>query len=227
MKNFKNVIFLILFSIGFITSIEAQKFMVHFDIKNYENDTLIVGNYFGEKQIVRDTLFAQGKGKFIWKEDEMPPVGVYLILFKPANTYAQFLVDGKEDKFSMSCNVSDLNNIKFKGSDENAIFYGYMGFLGEKRIQADTLRARIDRALIRKDVDKKSSDELENLDKEVKSHQKDILVKKPNSMTAMLIKSNIDVEVPEFEGNPDSVKYKRYYYYKNIISIISQWNILH
>ncbi|HQV96342.1 MAG TPA: TlpA disulfide reductase family protein [Saprospiraceae bacterium] len=214
MKNFKNVIFLILFSIGFITSIEAQKFMVHFDIKNYENDTLIVGNYFGEKQIVRDTLFAQGKGKFIWKEDEMPPVGVYLILFKPANTYAQFLVDGKEDKFSMSCNVSDLNNIKFKGSDENAIFYGYMGFLGEKRIQADTLRARIDRALIRKDVDKKSSDELENLDKEVKSHQKDILVKKPNSMTAMLIKSNIDVEVPEFEGNPDSVKYKRYYYYK-------------
>ena len=65
MKNFKNVIFLILFSIGFIASIGAQKFMVHFDIKNYENDTLIVGNYFGEKQIVRDTLFAQGKGKFI------------------------------------------------------------------------------------------------------------------------------------------------------------------
>ncbi|MBL0100050.1 MAG: redoxin domain-containing protein [Saprospiraceae bacterium] len=31
----------------------------------------------------------------------------------------------------------------------------------------------------------------------------------------MLIKSNIDIEVPDFTGNEDSVKYRRYYFYKH------------
>jgi thiol-disulfide isomerase/thioredoxin len=197
-----------------ISGIFGQKFQVNFEVKNYENDTLIVGNYFGEKQIVKDTLFTKGKGKFVWVEDEHPAQGVYLILLKPENNFIQFMVNAKEEKFALTCNAKDLDELKFKGSDENTHFYEYMNFLKTKRVMADTLRAKIDRASKEKLVDLNANNALEALDKEVKSYQLDFLKKYPVSLTSMLIKSNIDIEIPEFSGDPDTIKYRRYYYYK-------------
>ncbi|MBK8627146.1 MAG: redoxin domain-containing protein [Saprospiraceae bacterium] len=193
---------------------EAQAITVNFDVKNYDNDTLIVGNYFGEKQIVKDTLFAKGKGKFVWTETERPAEGMYLILMKPENTFIQFMINDTENKISLQCNAKDLNDIKFKGSAENDFFYDYMAFLRDKRILADTLRARTERAKANNTTDKETQDALDKLDKDVKKYQTDFITKNPTTLTAMLIKANIDIDVPEFEGPEDSVKIKRYFYYK-------------
>jgi thiol-disulfide isomerase/thioredoxin len=193
----------------------AQTYKVSFDVKNYENDTLIVGNYFGEKQIVKDTLFAKGKGKFVWTEEERPAQGVCLILMKPENTFIQFMVNDSENNFSLLCNAKDLNDIKFKGSSENEYFYDYMAYLRDKRVLADTLRARSERAKAQNITDKETQDGLDKLDKDVKKYQNDFIAKHPTTLTAMLIKANIDIDVPEFVGQEDTVKLKRYYYYKD------------
>ncbi len=156
---------------------EAQAITVNFDVKNYDNDTLIVGNYFGEKQIVKDTLFAKGKGKFVWTETERPAEGMYLILMKPENTFIQFMINDTENKISLQCNAKDLNDIKFKGSAENDFFYDYMAFLRDKRILADTLRARTERAKANNTTDKETQDALDKLDKDVKKYQTDFITK--------------------------------------------------
>jgi thiol-disulfide isomerase/thioredoxin len=215
MKNFLSFILVFSIFIGIQESAYAQAFSVSFDIKNYDNDTLIVGNYFGEKQIVKDTLFTKNKGKFVWKEDERPAQGVYLILMKPENTFIQFMVNETENNFSLQCNAKDLNEIKFKGSAENDYFYDYMAFLRDKRVLADTLKARNERAKAKNETDKETQDGLDKLDKDVKKYQYDFISKQPNSLTAMLIKANIDIDVPEFQGQEDSVKLRRYYYYKD------------
>ena len=65
MKQINKSFYLIFGLLYFFAEIgNTQKLIVNFDISNYQNDTLIVGNSFGEKQIVKDTLFANGKGKF-------------------------------------------------------------------------------------------------------------------------------------------------------------------
>jgi thiol-disulfide isomerase/thioredoxin len=215
MKNIFSSFLVLLILLGLHSSAFAQAFKVSFDVKNYENDTLIVGNYFGEKQIVKDTLFANGKGKFVWTEEERPAQGVYLILMKPENTFIQFMVNDSENNFSLLCNAKDLNDIKFKGSSENEYFYDYMAFLRDKRVLADTLRARSERAKAQNITDKETQDGLDKLDKDVKKYQNDFIAKHPTTLTAMLIKANIDIDVPEFVGHEDTVKLKRYYYYKD------------
>jgi thiol-disulfide isomerase/thioredoxin len=215
MKN--NLLFFCILLMASIsqTHMTAQAFRVDIDIKNYTNDTLIVGNYFGEKQVVKDTLFAKTKGKFIWKADKQPDQGVYLILLKPENTYVQFLVNSSENKYSFEFDAKDLLDIKFKGSKENKLFYEYLTFLKDKRVLADTLKARIEKAKSADKKDKNAEDQLDKLDKDVKKYQHDFIINHPEVLTSLLIKSNIEIDVPEFEGPEDTVKYRRYYYYKD------------
>ena len=192
----------------------GQSYTVEFEIKNYKSDTLIVGNYFGEKQMVKDTLFSKNKSKFVWKADKRPEQGMYLVLLKPENTFVQFIVNGTDEKFSMMFDATDLLNIKIKGSDENKVFYDYLSFLKDKRVLADTLKARIERAKKANSEDKDANEQLDKLDKEVKKYQNEVIAKDPSNIVTQLIKSNLDIEIPEFTGPEDSVKYKRYYYYK-------------
>lgn len=193
---------------------QSSELSVQIDIDNYTNDTLIIGYYFGEKQLVKDTLFSKKAGKFTWKRKERPDQGVYLALLKPENTFIQFILDEKESNFSITLDAKDLGNIKFSKSPENKLFYDYLDYLKERRVIADTMRARVDRATAAGSKDDASQNVLDNLDKEVKKEQLRIIESHPKSITALIIKSNIDIGIPEFKGSEDSVKASRYYYYK-------------
>jgi thiol-disulfide isomerase/thioredoxin len=133
---------------------------------------------------------------------------------KPDNIFAQFLINDSENKFSFEFDKNDLIGLKFKGSQENKIFYDYLKYLQERRTLADTLRAQIERAKTAGKKDEEAQKRLDGLDKEVKGEQKRIMETFPTSLTAQLIKSNIEIDVPQFEGPEDSVKVRRYYYYK-------------
>ena len=214
MKNF----LLLLVNIMILLSgldVDAQKISVTFDVKNYTNDTLIIGNYYGDKNLVKDTLFSMGSGKFLWKQDTIPAPGVYLALLKPDNSYVQFLVNDKGEHFSMSFDAKDLVDVNVQGSEENQAFYGYLGFLKDKRVIADTMRARTERAKANNKTDEEAQNILGGLDKEVKKYQADIVSRFKGTIISLLIKSNIDIELPEFTGNEDSIRYKRYFYYKD------------
>lgn len=203
------------FALFLYIGLEAQAYKITFNIKNYDNDTLIVGNYYGERQIVKDTLFKVSKGQFVWKGDEKPAQGVYLALMKPSNTFIQFMLNEAENQFSMTTDYLDPSHAKFKGSHDNDLFYGYMDYLREQRVVADTLRARIERATKAGQEDKVSQEALEMLDKNVKAKQKELIEKNPTSLTALLLRGTGDIDVPSFEGLPeDTIKTRRYYYYK-------------
>ncbi|MBK8627148.1 MAG: hypothetical protein IPN86_16755 [Saprospiraceae bacterium] len=173
MKLFYAILLITTFCLNLVN---AQAITVNFDVKNYDNDTLIVGNYFGEKQIVKDTLFARGKGQFVWTETERPAEGMYLILMKPENTFIQFMINDTENKISLQCNAKDLNDIKFKGSAENDFSMITWPF-ARQRILADTLRARTERAKANNTTDKETQDALDKLDKDVKKYQTDFITK--------------------------------------------------
>ncbi len=213
--NFLNR-FLVLVIVLFVQQqLLAQALEINFEIKNYDNDTLIIGNYYGERQIVKDTIYKKSKGKFIWKGDEKPEQGVYLALLKPSNTFIQFMLSPNENKFTLFTDYNDLAHVKFMGSKENELFYGYMDFLREKRELADTLRAKIERAKKANLEDKDSQIAFEKLDADVKKAQHTLIEKNSNSLTALLLKGSTDIDVPSFEGlSPDTIKVRRYYYYK-------------
>lgn len=209
----KNV-FLLICMIFLSFASQAQQ-VINFDIKNYDNDTLILGNYFGEKTLVKDTLYAKGKGKFQFTLKDSLPQGVYLVLLKPNNDFFQLLANGKDKVIDISIDAKVLDEVDAKGSPENSAFYDYMKYLKKIRPLADTLKARMDRAKEAKKDFSKEEKELADLDKNVQKEQRDIMARFQGSVLHLMLNANIEPVIPDFEGSDEEKQRLRYYFYKN------------
>jgi len=187
---------------------------IDFELKNYENDSLIIAYYFGDRHLVLDTLISEKKGKFqLAGPDKLKP-GVYLMMTRPNGKYVQFMVNEQEQHFKLKTDGKDLGKLKFKNSQDNKLFYDYMEFLSVMRPRAEFLNDQI------KDLDPADpehilkSRELSKLDKEVADYQLNLVSKNPDALTSKIILSNLSIDVPEFEGDEEQQRQKKFDYYK-------------
>jgi thiol-disulfide isomerase/thioredoxin len=192
----------------------AQGLEVNLRSNNYKQDTIVIGCFYGDKQLVKDTLIDSNQKNWVWKVDTMPDPGVYFALLKPNNTYFQIFVNGKDQKMTYDFDAIDFENVKVNGSTDNKAFANYIQYLKAKRVIADTTNARIARAKAAgtptTDLDKVMSD----LDTEVKAEQVKITKDHPNTITGLLINSNIEPVIPEFTGTTDEINIAKYKYYR-------------
>lgn len=207
MKHFLFLAFIMIGTLGY------GQHNIEFKFKDYQNDTLVVGYYLGDKQLVHDTLLAEKPGKFVMKGDSTLNKGYYLLLTIPDNKIVQFLIDDDQN-FEMETSMNSLEVTKFKGSLDNKLFSEYVAFLAAQRPKADELREKID-ALAQDDPMRTAlMAELDVFDAGVEAKQNEIKEKHPNTMTAMLIRSNTGVDFPEFEGDEKEKKMQTWRYYK-------------
>ena len=62
-------------------------------IEDYQNDTLLLGQHYGNQQYLKDTAYRNDEGLFVFEDDEDLPGGVYLMVLKPDNNFFQLLVN--------------------------------------------------------------------------------------------------------------------------------------
>lgn len=201
-------------SLGFQTSSSGQEngYRIEVNVKNFDNDTLTFGYYFGKSQYLKDTAFLED-GKFLFTGEEPLSPGVYLLVFPPDNSFVHVLISADEQHFSISLDMTDIiASARFKGSQENTIYYEYLGELEERRPKAEELKKQMAADSLNQ---VKYKTQLDAIDKEVKEIQQGIIKKYPASFTTMLIKANTDIELPDFSGMEESeVRQKQYEYYR-------------
>ncbi|MEP6646428.1 MAG: redoxin domain-containing protein, partial [Saprospiraceae bacterium] len=187
-------------------------YKIEVELQHYAGDSLFLGYYFGKAQYLKDTAILN-KGKFVFEGEGKLEPGVYLLVIPPDNKFIHVLVSDTEQKFSMSVDLEKIvPSAKFKGSDENEIYYSYLKDLEKRHPIADSLRKQmaID-SLHKADYQVK----LDKLDAEVMKIQDDIRTKYPASITAMLVWANREVIIPKYEGLSDvDKKQKQYEFYK-------------
>ncbi len=195
--------------------VSGQGHHIEITIDNYENDTLITGYYYADRQLVHDTLFSDS-GVFTLKGDAPLSPGMYLAITKPKNDYIQFMVNQEDQEFSIESDYEDLRNLSADGSTDNEIFYDYLSYLGEQQKRASMLNqmaSASENGVGDMDEIKKQQ---RKLNEEVVAYQNELVENNPGTITARLIKSNMEIEVPEFDvEDPQALETKRYYYYKN------------
>ena len=206
MKSLYTIVFAL---IGFSA---LGQYEIDFELKNYEGDTVIVGNYYADKQVVKDTVIGKN-GKFEYEGADPLQPGVYFLLLPEDNNFMQFFLDGKDHKFEMNWDVKKSSDVSFKGSKDNETFSKYMKFIAEKRPQADKIRARITAADTTGVKDEVAEQELNKIDEDVKAKQREIVANIPESVSARFIKSSFQVDIPEFKG--DDAQLNTYKFYKN------------
>jgi len=187
---------------------------IQFRINNYTNDTLLLAYFYGDQQLVKDTLYSIKPNYFEYKGDSLIHPGSYIALVYPSKEYFQFLVDDKDQKFKITTDYLDLQNVKVKGSKENKLFYDYLGYIKQQNKVAQDLLSKREKSKDDSIAVKSIDDKLQDLNKEVGKYQLKTIKKYPETITSLLIKMNRDIEIPDFEGTEEDMKMKRYRYYK-------------
>ena len=181
-------------------------------IDNYNYDTLRLGVYFGKSTYLKDTAIVE-KGKYVFESEESLKPGVYLLVMSPDNQFFHILISETQQRFSLNMDLNDMvNTAKFKGSEENEVYYSYLRELETRRPRADELRKLMVEDSLKADVYKK---EIDKIDAEVKNFQDKILKSHPETITSFLIKASQELDVPDFMELPEADRQqKQYEYYR-------------
>jgi len=196
-----------------LTAFASTGHQISIEIANYEKDTLVLANYYGDKQYIKDTVVINAQGKFVFEGEEELDAGVYLVLLLPDNEYFQLLINEEEQHFSLQTDATALTEkIQIKGSKDNELFYDHLHFLAQQRQQMEAIKKEIE---IAKEGEKKQlNKKITTINESVDTYRKNLVAQHPNSLTAAFVKAYTESPLPEFEGTEQEVQLKRYQYYK-------------
>lgn len=176
-----------------------------------------LGNHYGEKQYVKDTVRVDHNGWAEFKGKDDLPGGIYLVVM-PNKTYFEILVTAEEQKFSIETDTVDfVKNFDVKGSQENKLFNEHQRFILSKTKDSQALRARYDENKDNKDSAKILKDKISAIDKDVKDYRLKLMSDYPKSFMTKIFMAMRDPEVPEApkdeKGAPLDSAFG-YHYYK-------------
>ncbi len=165
-------------------------------VKGLENSTMILANYYGDKQYVKDTIKFDKKATIVLKADTVLPGGVYLAVF-PAlgNRYFEFII--AEPQFSLETDTFDMaKDLKITGSQENTLFYGDMKFLSDTKTFSDSIAKLYKAAKDPAEKDKYRA-QLQDIDKKVKDKRNGVMTTYPTLFYSKMLNAMKDITVPD------------------------------
>lgn len=224
LNYFKKLLILTLLFSNLFVFAQKKGYNIKIKVENYKNDTLFLGNYYGDKQYIKDTAILNLKGIYLFSGEETLPGGVYLVITNDRR-YFELIID-KEQFFSVETKNEDLPKfMKIKDSPDNEVFYNFQNFNRVKYEAVDPIQKRY--AVIKDNKDLKDSvkilkDKLQALNTEISDYKLKFIKDNPNHLMAKVFKASKDIDVPDAPklpgGGIDSMfayKYYKAHYWDN------------
>ena len=172
-------------------------------IEGLKDTALYLGNHYGDKQYVRDTIQLDHNGWGTFKGTDTLPGGIYLVIL-PNKTYFEILPN--EQKFTIETDTLDyVQHMKVTGSLENKLFNDHQKYIIKKSQETNLLRARLEDNKSNKDSVEILKKALSNEDKEVKAYRLKIVSDYPNTFMAKIIETMAEPDVPEAPKDSNGV----------------------
>jgi len=187
---------------------------ITFTIDNYEQDTVVVGYYMIDKQLVHDTILKSEKGNFVLEGEDNLESGVYMLLVLPEKEFVQFIVSPTEQKYQVHLDKSDLSTVSYKNSPDNSAFQKYVRFLKEVRPQADILRDTIKKLREAELPTEEFEASLLEIDTKVFEFQNEMSEANPDFISSQMLLANKEIVVPDF-ADSENPGLQRYLYYRD------------
>ncbi len=164
---------------------------------------ILIAYPFWGKVYISDTLALDQKGQGILAPAAGMEKGVYKIIWPPANSYAEIIVDD-EKNFTVSINdtADYINRITFTGSPQNELYYSYLRFALNKRKQIVSLD---NNKSLSKEIKEEKITEVELL---IKNMQDSIINSNEGSLFAEMMKLVSDYGVT---NKTDYYEYRKQY----------------
>jgi thiol-disulfide isomerase/thioredoxin len=180
----------------------------------YDGDEIYLGVYLGELQFVLDTArLLDGEYRFEGEENLLP--GFYIVVFPPDNQFLQLLIGEDDTDIQVKVKASSLRKpTELNGSEDTRLFYMYAEYISEKRTIVDSLKSERDDLPANSKRKTEIENELEAINAEVVIMQNQIVEEHGETLTAMLININREVNIPDFEGTEEEINDQTFEYYR-------------
>ena len=211
--------FSIVFSIG---GIAQRGYEIEVSIDNYNEKQIYLGGYYAEKAYYKDTAQVNDKGLYVFKKGSILQSGVYTIILPPKNKSILVLITQGDQKMKVVSDHKDIVNLtKVTGSPENKIYYDYLDFLHKRKKEIDPLQAALKAVEEDEKEKEKIESKIEKLVAVIKAEQIKTIEKNPKSLTASILKTELEPDIPEFEGTKDQIKkqsigFRKKHFFDNI-----------
>jgi thiol-disulfide isomerase/thioredoxin len=203
-----------IFSLFLNSASASGGYEIKVHINGLRDSAIYLGNHYGEKQYVRDTVKLDANGWATFKGKDTLPGGIYLIVL-PGKTYFEIIVNN--EKFTVETDtINYITSMKVTGSIENKLFNDHQRFIIAKTTESQLLKNRMDIYKDNKDSAAMLKKKMAEADKEVKEYRLKIIHDYPNTFMAKIIRTMQEPEIPEApkdaNGNiTDSTFQFRYY----------------
>ena len=175
------------------------------EIEGYEEDLLTLGYYLLDNQYIVDTAYRNAEDAFVFASDTAAlPKGIYIVVLAPDNEYFQLLVgDDADQEFSLRTKMGQLSQMTVAGSEENELFYRYLGFLDGMQKEGGPLREQLSDSTATEQERTAARSRLEELDKQVKAYQQQLIDERPDAFVSAIIEANRPALPPDFAEAAD------------------------
>ena len=185
MQFLKFVIVIIFIFQGNISLSGNTGYKISVNINGSKDSILYLAHYYGDKTYLDDTAFIR-KGKFVFEGDSLLHGGIYIVAGQKNNRYFELIID-KEQKFSISTGVVNINeNISFKNSEDNTLFYKYIRFNTIKHKEIGELRKNLSLYSDNPDSVQLYSKQIDTINKQLGDYKLDFIKEYPTSFISVL-----------------------------------------
>ncbi len=194
-------------------------------VKDYANKPVVLGYYFDERMLVKDTVLTDAKCVAHFVNDTLFAEGLYLLHF-PENGGVMDILMPHDQKFELEVDTlpQGAMRAKVKNSRPIANFLEYQKFITEKQMYFKTLNEDFMKARSAKDQVKQEliRKEFSTTDSIVRAHTDEVIATNKDNFLSNFLRALKDVEVPKFTfpsgmtpAERDSAQQvKSYYYYR-------------
>jgi alkyl hydroperoxide reductase subunit AhpC len=215
MRFIKTVVLLLFVGLGFANA----QHNISFKINGLQNgDECILAHYYADQNRIIDTANVNANGDVIFSGPDKLLNGVYIVVL-PRKTYIEFIVPNDDQEFAITFDTTLAPSSKsVVGSIDNQVFFDFDKFAVSPGTRKRDLIAEFrscENPTCKTDIRKK----IKAVDKEVDDKRKELVNRYSETFTAKLLKSVLDIEIPE-EINSDTTgkkyDYFRKHYWDNI-----------
>ena len=162
-----------------------------------------------------DTVQINADGKYIFQADSLLIPGVYMLVLPPENEFVTLLINENEQRFSVKTDARNITEkIEIKGSPDNTLYYDYSNYLNHQVAQLGQYRQAAAESVDAAEQEKYKKQFNEEVGK-IRAYQLEIIEEYPLSLTASLIKVELENEIPDFSHAAASEReYLRYAFRK-------------
>lgn len=210
----RNILTLFLFSLLFSTaSMAADGYRIEVELEGFSEKEAYLAYYFGNSQYIKDTAQVTD-GRFVFEGEEALSGGIYLVVMPPDNQFFQILIDENEQHFSIKANANSLvSSMAFEGAPDNTRFNDYLNYLMKRRMDVEKVQKDMESQEEGSSEYAASKAELETINEQVAEFQRKYVSDHAGTLSAALIKANIPLETPDFEGEgEEDIRTKKFFW---------------